>query len=238
MFKMLKRNGHNINRLGYKGGANGILSEYDVIREYSPFIDEGLKNTDVKIINVTPKPGTYKTPKGDVFGGIQAANEIGGDIFVSLHANAYKRSDANGCGVFYYPGSVEGQKLAKCIQKYMVRLGFKDRGVKSKKFWELEHTTMAAVIIEPFFVTNPTDCKRYDPEKLGTAIANGINEYIEEHQKNHKTLQRRRYIAQFQDYYNFTTETKNPLEVNGVYDERTKEAFELIGSLLDGRYKF
>ena len=45
------------------------------------------------------------------------ANESEGDIFISIHQNAFPKGSAKGAQVFYHKQSQEGKKLAEEIQK-------------------------------------------------------------------------------------------------------------------------
>lgn len=171
--------GHTINTRGIKTSANGILNEYDVIREYVPHMIAYLEQyKDIELINVTPPIRIYDKARDEVFYRINKANKEKCDLYISCHVNDADDPKANGTGVFHHVNSVSGKLLANYIQKEIVSLGFRDRGDKTGKYWELTHTNMPAVIIEPFFVKNVSDCTRYDPKKLGEAIAKGIIKFL------------------------------------------------------------
>ena len=89
----------------------------------------------------------------------ELANQYGVDLFLSVHHNGAASSQASGTETLYYPGSKTGQALAGLVQKAMVaRLGLTDRGIKSQdNLHLLKATKMAAILIEPLFLTGARD---------------------------------------------------------------------------------
>lgn len=157
-------------------GAVGIIKEYDTIREYAPYVINSLLRSGDEAHNVTPA-SAYSTADS-LCQGVDKANNIGADCFVSCHVNSFN-SDANGCLVLYYPGSVKGKALAESIVKEIAALGFRNQGARAdtRGLYELKATNAPAVIVEPFFCSNAQDVELYKqagPQKLGEAIAKGI----------------------------------------------------------------
>lgn len=86
------------------------------------------------------------------------AKENRADVFVSIHANSAVNIAARGTETYYYPSSVEGQRLAECIQARLVAaLDTADRGVKEARFQVLRETNCPAVLIEVAFISSDTD---------------------------------------------------------------------------------
>ena len=114
----------------------------------------------------------------------QRANEIGGDIFISLHLNEHDKTNAEGSSTYYFGGSSAGQELAERIQDQIVRLGVKDCRSHARSYTILKETRMPAVLVEPVFITSPTDRDRLsDPSflaELARAIAGAVERYFEE----------------------------------------------------------
>ena len=88
----------------------------------------------------------------------ELANEWGADLFLSIHANSAADPAAHGTEVWHYPGSRAGRRLARRIQRAIVRrLDTADRGVKPATFTVLAATDCPAVLIETAFLSNSAD---------------------------------------------------------------------------------
>lgn len=88
-------------------------------------------------------------------------------LYLSVHANADSSknwSNANGCEVLYYPGSIEGERFAKAIVGEIYEaLNVKNRGIKPRKDLAITRLTkMPAVITEAAFMTNLEDAKNLE----------------------------------------------------------------------------
>lgn len=110
------------------------------------------------------------------------ANEIGADIFVSIHLNSHDEPTAEGSCAYYFSTSRAGEALAEAIQNRLVALGARDCRTHARSFDVLRETKMPAVMIEPAFLTNPDEAKRLeDPDHLAViadAICGGIKDYF------------------------------------------------------------
>lgn len=119
------------------------------------------------------------------------ANAAGCDILLAFHFNAsdgefdevHPEKDASGLTIFHCPGSVNGEKLANCIHKYMVGGTLqKDRGVKSAGFYMLKYTHMPAVLSENGFMDNKTEALLMlngdFQEEVATEHARGVCDYF------------------------------------------------------------
>jgi len=104
------------------------------------------------------------------------------DILVSIHCNAFNQS-AQGTETFHYAGSVEGRKLAQCIQDQIIGLGdLVDRGIKDSPLYMTRHPNAVAALVELAFIDVQNDAaKLSDPawqDKFAAAIARGITDYV------------------------------------------------------------
>jgi len=174
--KIAIRFGHMLT--GADTGAVGYLKEAEVNRQYGPVVIKYLQIAGHEVINCTPE--TASSVSDSLSKGVNKANANKCDIFVSLHSNSSSDANSSGCEVIYHHSSSVGRELAIRICKSISeKCGYYNRGAKSEQelgrdLYELRATNMPAVIVEPFFVTNKADCSKFDPEKLGKAVAEGI----------------------------------------------------------------
>lgn len=88
---------------------------------------------------------------------VDAANEAGADIFLSIHNDSFTSSSASGTTTYHY-GDAESVRLAGLIQKCLVEeLGTKDRGARFASFYVIRYTDMPAVLVEVAFISNPEE---------------------------------------------------------------------------------
>lgn len=160
---------------GQDAGAVGIKNEYDLIRQYGPYVISGLQKLGNQVLNVTPQQD-YLSMAESLNYGINKANNWGADLFVSCHVNAFSNPSANGCEVLYYSSSSKGKEIATNICKQVSKLAFYNRGAKadSRGLAELKRTNMPAVIVEPLFCTSSKDINLFNAQKIGYAICEGI----------------------------------------------------------------
>lgn len=85
------------------------------------------------------------------------------DYFISFHRNAFKPEAAQGVETFTFTRqTAKAKSLASRIQKNLVAVGFKDRGVKKANFHVLRETRSPAVLIEVGFIDNTKDNQIFD----------------------------------------------------------------------------
>lgn len=111
--------------------------------------------------------------------------------FVSIHCNSSKRSTAKGIKIYYYPDSIEGEELAKCISQsideYFYKGYMKEEKVTTEilteDFFILRETEYPGVLIEVGFLTNPEENRLLRDEEyqrqMARAIKKGILKYLE-----------------------------------------------------------
>ena len=112
------------------------------------------------------------------------ANQIGGDIFLSLHLNSHEGERAEGSSTYYFGGSEAGHLLADKIQDGLIELGLKDCRSHPRSYTILKETKMPACLVEPIFISNPAEAARlHDPHfirAVAAAIARAVLAYFEE----------------------------------------------------------
>jgi N-acetylmuramoyl-L-alanine amidase len=94
--------------------------------------------------------------------GIKIANPKKIAVFYSQHYNAmastWDGSKAEGVSTHYYPGSVEGRKLAIAVQQYVSKgTPQKNRDIVESNFFVLRETVMPAVLNEAGFMDDPRE---------------------------------------------------------------------------------
>ena len=112
---------------------------------------------------------------------VATANELGADIFISLHCNAFNEK-ANGTECLVFAKGSYAEDLANAIQNQIISsLGTVDRGVKERPdLAVLKGTKMPAVLVEMAFIDNADDCHKliYHPDDFARAIARGVTDYL------------------------------------------------------------
>ena len=152
----------------------------------------GLRETDVAI-TVSNKAAEYLNAAG-VYTQTYQANELyeitdfansgDFDVFVSIHCNSAANQSAQGTETWVYTGSVNGDKLGRCIQNQIVNsLPVTDRGMKySTGLYVLKHTDMPACLIELAFISNEYDesllSSDYYTTEFARSVARGVTDYF------------------------------------------------------------
>ena len=115
------------------------------------------------------------------------ANNVGSDLFVSVHINSYTDSSATGTETLYNSsnnvsnsGGLSCYKLASIVHSYLLAAtGFKDRGVKvDSSLSVLNKNNNPAVLAEVGFISNYSEAKKMasNLDSYGAAIYNAIVE--------------------------------------------------------------
>lgn len=106
-------------------------------------------------------------------------------LSVSIHQNSYNDPQVKGPQVFYYEHSVQGEKLASCIQEQMnIQLQVENpRSVKSNgSYYLLKKSEGVLNIVECGFLTNPEEAEKLQTEEyqeqIAKAITDGILQYL------------------------------------------------------------
>lgn len=151
------------------------------------------------------------------------ANSNNVDAVLEVHYNSNFGIPASGTETFYSVKSeTTGKQLATAINNNIAALGLRNRGAKTRKniygndyYAILRLTNAPAVLIEPLFVNNPEDAKKYDPKKIAMAIANGVSQVIpiKKGDDNIRQIQ-----ATLNNRYNTN------LVVDGIFGKNTQKA--------------
>ncbi|MEM7012009.1 MAG: N-acetylmuramoyl-L-alanine amidase [Verrucomicrobiota bacterium] len=164
---------------GLDPGAVGTnprtLRESDVNLAVSLLLEQELKSLGHQVV---------MTRRTDVSRSLTArskfANDRSADLFVSIHANSASNSSAEGIEVFHFEGSQEGKQAAASVLDSIMEEfpDHKNRGVKTANFHVLRETSMAAILVELEFLSNPDQLVFLEKESthkgMAGAIARGI----------------------------------------------------------------
>lgn len=148
--------------LGHGGqdpGASGNgLVEKHVVFEQGMHLYRLLENDPNFKVYITRENDSYPTNPARA----QLANDVGADLFISLHNNSFSGAQANGTEVLYSDKSTKGKQVAEIFQRNMVsRLGTTNRGAKARSnLLVLNRTRMPAVLVETAFLSNPGDAAK------------------------------------------------------------------------------
>ena len=156
-------------------GASKFIDELTEDRKVKNSVIMYLDQLGCDVLDVTP-PDNTNSLHNDLSYGVNKANNWGADLFISIHFN--KAYDIyNGClgseVCVYSPFDI-----AQRVVNELSKLGFKNRGQKIRKnLYELNHTTMKAMIIEVCFVEATGDVVLYKElgyNLIGKTIAQAI----------------------------------------------------------------
>lgn len=91
---------------------------------------------------------------------------------ISIHADAFKSSDANGLRLYHYASSQKGMLLADLIGNSYdyyheeLDLGIEYGNVRTANFYMLRETISPFVLIEYGFMTNPSDVEKLKSDEF------------------------------------------------------------------------
>jgi N-acetylmuramoyl-L-alanine amidase len=153
----------------YKG-----FNESDITRAVASSLAQMLRRSGHQITNAN----VDKAPTQNAYlrGVCTRANACDADLFISIHCNASATHLGKGVEAYTWKGRKLKQATNMCNN--LAKLGFKNRGVKDgSKFYVIKHTNAKAILIELFFLDNPTDRALYmkhGADKIAEAIAKSI----------------------------------------------------------------
>ena len=173
--------GHDAKR---KGAYNEKydLHEYDINVETTQYLAEELIEMGLKVSKV------YSDRLSSAIKEINKTAKST-DIAIEMHVNALSNPNVRGCEVMYFKGSKNGNRIAFHVQNAMrAFLGQQDKKNDARDDLSfLERTVCAAIIPEPFFLSNEADVQRFllnDREanlrNISYAIAIGVKDFINE----------------------------------------------------------
>ena len=177
---------------GHGGKDPGAISpngtkEKDIVLTISKKLNEGLKAKGYNTLMIRDEDFFV-----DKYERANIANINQADIFISIHANAFKENpEVSGIEILYCPTSSNNSdqrnnyELAKIISEELIKgLGAKNRGlVKAPNTVVIRDTKMPAILIETGFLTNLEEEELIKDEdyqnKMVESIIIGIEKYFD-----------------------------------------------------------
>lgn len=150
-------------------GAFGIMSETDGNRAVGKLVIEKFK-----ILGHTVIDCTYDTNVNELANRVALANAQALDLFVSLHMDSFDNPSANGVTIYTTENSSAKSKAIDVVNAVAKSCGYNNRGWKSANFYVLKNTNAPAMLLEMGFVTNQSDCDRFNDEAIANAIVNAL----------------------------------------------------------------
>lgn len=108
------------------------------------------------------------------------ANELGADLFISLHLDRHPTPAADGVATYHYGTangvtSTVGERLAGLVQREIVaRTGMRDCRTHAKTWDLLRLTRMPAVRVDVGYLTSPADRDRLTDPRLRDTVVDAI----------------------------------------------------------------
>ena len=173
-----------------KVGINGA-KEKEINLQIAEMVKKYLEANDVRVIMTREDDAGLNDPDAsnkkvqDMKRRIELIDRAAPDVTVSIHQNSYPEEYVHGAQVFYYTGSVQGQRLAEGIQKKLVESVDPEnkRQVKANdSYYLLKKTGVPIVIVECGFLSNSAEAEKLcTPEyqqRVAWAIHMGILQYL------------------------------------------------------------
>ncbi len=181
--------GHGGNDPG-KIGVNGA-KEKDINLEIAKLLQKYLQQQDVTVVMTRESDsGLYSESSSnkkseDMRNRVAMITDNNADLLVSIHQNSFTEQKYSGAQVFYYTGSVEGQRLAETVQKQLISGADPDNHREAKAnsdYYLLKKSMVTAIICECGFLSNPEECEKLTTaeyqRKIAWNIYLGIMQYI------------------------------------------------------------
>jgi N-acetylmuramoyl-L-alanine amidase len=171
---------------GSDPGAIGYVEEADIVLDTANKFKNWL-DLDTQDINGGSEWDIIMTRSTDAYVSLSArvnyANSKNAKRFISIHANSFSSSSANGSETFcYYSGSSNSFNLRNKTQEELIANGeLYNRGNKTAGFYVLKNTHMPAVLTELGFVSNYSDAQSLKDNNWRDSVSMGLMHGLQRH---------------------------------------------------------
>ena len=175
--KKMKINIHagHTRQSGGSPGASGIVSESVENRKIVAELISLLRRKGHTVYDTTDDLGQGMNDNLRRIVAKCNANAV--DLDVSIHLNS-SNPPGDGTETYVYSTGSKAKPYADRINANLVKLGYRNRGVKTANFYVLRNTNSPALLVETFFCNSAKDAALYakhGPNAIALAIANGID---------------------------------------------------------------
>lgn len=170
--------GHGLTTPGKQtmNGSKGVIKEWKMNDNVCNFIEEDLREYDVKIYRTDDRTGKTDISLKER---VNQCNKYNPDLFISIHHNA---GGGTGTEVYYHTnGTAEDKKVANLLApKLATKTGMRNRGVKTEK-WAVLTCKATAILVEGGFMDTQSDYDIITSEEGQRAYAKAVVEMIVEY---------------------------------------------------------
>lgn len=140
---------------------------------------------------VMTRTGDYSRARKRLQGSMQRAElyqrsrlsaKAGAQILISIHCNSDTHKNYYGPQTFFEAGDQAGSRLARSIQKELLKVRPAKRSAVAGNYYLLKEVETPAVIVEVGFLSNPEDAKLlaspFYRQRIAEAIGRGVLAYF------------------------------------------------------------
>ena len=163
--------------IGHTINSKGAYSKYFEMREFDFYAEVVKSLNDVEVFIYDESISGYVTR---VKANAKKLNAKSFDLVIELHFNSFSDEAANGCETLYYFKSTNGKYYANLFSEILndyTGIKLRNGGLKAlanrkdRGFAAVYYPKATTILVEPFFGSNKSDCKKIiSPENLACII--------------------------------------------------------------------
>jgi N-acetylmuramoyl-L-alanine amidase len=162
---------------GSDPGAVGHIKESDLTYKWATAFMDYLLSFGFMPFQTHAKPPYNRRVK--LRDRVATAHMLQADLYVSIHADAWKTPEPSGASVWIYSARSIAADIAEAVQPALA-MGIGDRGIKlNPRLYVLRKTGMPALLLETGFVSNPDDAAWLEQNYAAQAcrVARALQKY-------------------------------------------------------------